>query len=114
MYEARHLVAVGTHLPLCPLINALKEEIHRAIKTQLCNNWNQTLQNLDTSNFQDTWRIHKHLTNDAINIPLFKLNDKLATTEQQRLKLFSDTLQGIFTTNADVNSTYIETAGERF
>jgi len=99
---------------LCPRINASKEEIHRAIKTKLCNNWTQTLQNLDTSNLQDMWRIYKQLTNDTTNILPLKLNDKLATTEQHKLKLFADTLQGIFTTNADVNSIYTETADERF
>jgi len=52
-------MAEDTQYRPAPPINASKEEIHRAIKTQLCNNWNQTLQILDTSKLQYTCRIHK-------------------------------------------------------
>jgi hypothetical protein len=55
-----------------PLINALKEEIDRAIKTQLCNNWHHTLQNPSSNNMQDMRRITKHLTNNTTNIPPLK------------------------------------------
>jgi Lon protease-like protein len=102
-----------THnIALRPRIDDLKEEIDRAIKTQLCNNWHQTLQNRASNNMQDTWRITKHLTNKTTNITPLKRNENLATAEQEKAKLFADTLQEIFTTNAYVIPTFSKTTEE--
>jgi hypothetical protein len=37
----------------------LKEQIDSAIKEQLSNTWQKTLQGLDINNMKDTWRITK-------------------------------------------------------
>jgi hypothetical protein len=43
-----------THdITLRPLINSLKEQIDSAIKQQLSNSWQKTLQGLDTNNMKD-------------------------------------------------------------
>jgi hypothetical protein len=75
-----------------------------AIKNQLCTNWHHTLQNLDTNNIQDTWRITKHLTNDYSNIPPLKLNNESAITKQENVNLFADTLQDIFASHLELHS----------
>ena len=93
-------------------ITALKEEIDRAIKTQLSNNWHQTLQNPATNNMQDKRRITKYQTNNTTDIPPLKRDDKLAATEQKKVNLFADTLQEIFTTNVEVNPTFSKTTQE--
>jgi hypothetical protein len=99
-----------THnIALRPRINSLKQQIDMAIKNQLCSNWHHTLQNLDTNNIQDTWRITKHLTNDHSNIPPLKLNNKSAITQQEKVNLFADTLQDIFTTNPDQTPEFSKT-----
>ena len=99
-----------THnIALRPRINSLKQQIDKAIKNQLCNNWHHALQRLDTSNIQDTWRITKHLTNDYSNIPPLSLNNKSAVTQQEKVNLFADTLQEIFTTNPDRNPQFSKT-----
>jgi len=68
-----HILWQRTHnIALRPRINVLKEEIDRAIKTQLCNNWHQTLQNTASNNMQDMRRITKRLTNNTTNIPPLK------------------------------------------
>jgi hypothetical protein len=59
-----------THdITLRPLINSLKEQIDSAIKEQVSNTWQKTLQALDTNNMRDTWRITKSLTKDNHTIP---------------------------------------------
>jgi len=62
-----------THnIALRPCINALKKETDRAIKTQLCNNWHQTVQNPASSNMQDMRRTTNPLTNNTTNTPPLK------------------------------------------
>jgi len=100
------------NIALRPRITALKEETDRAIKIQLSNNWHQTLQNPPTNNMQDKRSITKHLTNNTTDIPPMKRDDKLATTEQEKVNLFADTLQEIFTTNVEVNLTFSKTTEE--
>jgi hypothetical protein len=51
---------------------------------------------------KDTWRITKILTKSNPNIPPLTINGKTATT-QEKLNLFADTLEHVFTTNADVD-----------
>jgi hypothetical protein len=95
-----------THdITLRPLINSLKEQIDSAIREQLPNTWQKTLQGLDTSNEKDTWRITKSLTNTNPNIPPLTVNGKTATI-QEKLNAFADTLEQIFTTHSDVDSTF--------
>jgi hypothetical protein len=65
--------------------------------------------NLDTSNIKDTWRITKHLTHDYSNIPPLKLNNKSAITQQEKVNVFADTLQDLFTTNPDRNPEFSKT-----
>jgi hypothetical protein len=84
---------------LRPLINSLKEQIGSAIKEQLSNTWQKTLQALDT-NMRDTWRI----TNP--NIPPLTINGKTATTPQEKGNAFVDSLEKIFTTNSDADRTF--------
>jgi hypothetical protein len=91
-----------THnIALRPCINALKHKIETATNNQLSNTWQNILQGLGTDNIQDTWRITRNLTNDTNNIPPLKLNNRTATTNQEKVNLFADTLQDIFTTNPD-------------
>jgi hypothetical protein len=68
---------------------------------QLSNTWQHALQGLGTDNIQDTWRMTRNLTNDTNNIPPLKLNNRSAITNQEKVNLFADTLQNIFTTNPD-------------
>jgi hypothetical protein len=63
---------------------------------------------------QDTWRITKHLTNDNSNISPLKLNDKSAVTQQEKVNLFADTLQQIFTTNPDRNPEFSQATEHTF
>jgi len=60
----------------------------------------------------DKRRITKHLTNNTTDIPPLKRDEKLATTEQEKVNLFADTMQEIFTTNVDVNPTFSKTTEE--
>jgi hypothetical protein len=86
----------------------LKQQIETAINNHLSNIWQHTLQGLGTDNIQDTWRITRTLTNDTNNIPPLKLNNRSAITNQEKVKLFPDTLQDIFTTNADGDPNFSE------
>jgi hypothetical protein len=45
------------YIILRPLINSLKVQIESAIKEQLSNTWQKTLQRLATNNMKGTWRI---------------------------------------------------------
>jgi hypothetical protein len=72
---------------LHPLINSVKEQIDSAIKEQLSNTWQKTLQNLDTNNMKDTWRISKRLTNTNPNISPLIIKGKTAYTTPTRLYL---------------------------
>jgi exonuclease III len=59
-----------THdISLRPLINSLKEQIDSAVQSQVSDTWKKTLQGLDTTNMNATWRITKCLTKDNYNIP---------------------------------------------
>jgi hypothetical protein len=51
---------------LRPLINSLREQIDSAIKEQLSNTWQKTLQGLDTNNMRDTWRLTNSLCGTAL------------------------------------------------
>jgi hypothetical protein len=93
-------------LTLRPTINSLKEQIDTAIKEQLSNTWQKTLQGLDTKNMTDTWRITKHFTNDHPTIPPLNINSKVAVTTQEKLKAFADTLELIFTTNPESDHSF--------
>jgi hypothetical protein len=88
------------------LIISLKEQIHSAIKEQVSNTRQKTLQGLDTNNMNDTWKISKRLTKDNHNIPPLTINEKTANTTQEKLKAFADTLDHIFTTNPDVDHSF--------
>jgi hypothetical protein len=88
---------------LRPLVNSLKEQIDSAIKEQLSNTWQKTLQGLDTNNMRDTWRINKSLTNTSSNIPPLTINGKTVTETQGKVNAFADTLEQIFTTNSDTD-----------
>jgi hypothetical protein len=79
----------------------LKQQIETAIKNQLSNTWQHTLQGLGTDNIQDTWRITRNLTNDTSNIPTLKCNNRSAITNQEKVNLFADIQQDIVTTNPD-------------
>jgi hypothetical protein len=46
-----------------PLVDSLKEQLKSAIKEQLSNTWQKTLQELDTNNMRETWTITKCLIN---------------------------------------------------
>ena len=93
-------------ITLRPLINSLKEQIDSAIKEQLSNTWQKTLQGLDTNNMRDTWRITKSLTNTNFNIPPLTINGKTVTETQEKVNAFADTLEQIFTTNLDADRTF--------
>jgi hypothetical protein len=93
-------------MTLRPLINSLKEQIDSAIKEQLSNTWQKILQGLDSNN-KDTWRITESLTDTNPNIPPLTINGKTATTIQENLNAFSDILEQIFTTNSDIDCTFI-------
>jgi hypothetical protein len=96
-----------THnIALRPRINALKQQIETAINNQLSNTWQHTFQGLDTDNIQDTWRIVRHLTNNTNNISPLKLHDRSAVTNQEKVNLFADTLQDIFTANPDTDPNF--------
>jgi hypothetical protein len=100
-----------THdITLRPLINSLKEQIDSAIREQLSNSWQKTLQGIDTNNMKDTRRITKSLTNTSLNIPPLTVNGKTATTIQEKLNAFADTLEQIFTTNSDVDRSFTITS----
>jgi hypothetical protein len=62
---------------------------------------------LDTNNMKDTWRITRNLTNTNSNIPPLTVNGKTATTIQEKRNAFADILEQIFTTNSDVDRTFI-------
>jgi hypothetical protein len=51
----------------------------------------------------DTWRITKRLIRDSLNIPPLTYNGSTAITAPEKLKVFADSLQQIFTTNPDKN-----------
>jgi hypothetical protein len=55
---------------------------------------------------KDTWRITKKLTKSNHNIPPLTSNGKSATTTQEKLNLFADTLEHVFTTNPDVDHSF--------
>lgn len=64
-------------------------------RNEVCDIWFESLQGLDTCNFQDTYRITKQLTNHFTTIPLLELNDKFAVMQQEKVNLFSSTKQDI-------------------
>jgi hypothetical protein len=99
-------VAKNPRHTLRPLIKSLKQEIDSAIKDQVSNTWQQTLQSLDTTNTKDTWRITKSLTNTSLKIPPLKHNGKAAITNQEKVNMFEDTLEEIFKTNPDVDTNF--------
>ncbi|PNF41051.1 hypothetical protein B7P43_G07674, partial [Cryptotermes secundus] len=95
-----------THnMTLCPLINTLKEQIDLAIKEQLLNTWQKTLQGW-TPKAQDTWRVTKSLTNTNPNIPTITITGNTSTTIQRKLNTFADTLEQIYTINLDGDRTF--------
>jgi hypothetical protein len=48
----------------------------------------------------------RNFTNDTNNIPPLKLNNRSAITNQEKVDLFADTLQDIFTTNPDGDANF--------
>jgi hypothetical protein len=94
------------HITLRPLINSLKAQIDSAIKEQVSNTWQKTLQGLDNNNMKDTSRITKCLTKDNHTIPPLTIYGKTANTAKEKLKAFADTLEHIFTTNPDVDHSF--------
>jgi hypothetical protein len=96
-----------THdITLRPLINSLKQEIDSAIKDQISNTWQQTLQRLNTTSMKDTWRITKSLTNTSHQVPPLKHNGNIAITNQEKVNMFADTLEEVFTANPDVDTNF--------
>jgi hypothetical protein len=57
----------------------------------------------------NTWRITKCLTNANPNISSLTINGKTAYTTLQKLNAFGVTLENIFTTNPDVDNSFIVT-----
>jgi hypothetical protein len=82
----------------------MKQKIDSAIKDQISNTWQQTLQGLDTTNTKDTWRITKSLTNTGNKIPPLKHNGNVPITNQDKVNIFADTLGEIFQTNPYVDT----------
>ncbi|KDR16525.1 hypothetical protein L798_09961 [Zootermopsis nevadensis] len=98
-----------THnVALRPRINPLKHQIDAAIKNQLNDTWQHTLQGLDTSNNGDIWRITKSLTNSTTYIPPLKFNGRSPVTHDEKVTLFADTLQDIFTTDTDLDPDFTQ------
>jgi hypothetical protein len=96
-----------THdLSLRPLINSLKLQIDSAIKYQLSDTWQKTLQSLDSSNMTDVWRITKRFTKDFPTTPPLAYNGAQAITVPEKLKAFADSLQQTFTPNPDSNKSF--------
>ncbi|PNF17515.1 hypothetical protein B7P43_G13165, partial [Cryptotermes secundus] len=96
-----------THdIKLRPLINTLKEQIDSTIKEKLSNTWQNSLQELDTNNMRETWRITKSLTNTNFNIPPLTINGKTVTETQEKVNASADILEQIFTINSDADRTF--------
>jgi hypothetical protein len=54
---------------------------------------------------KDTWRITKSLTNTSHQVPPpLKHNGNIAITNQEKVNMFADTLQEVFTANPDVDT----------
>jgi hypothetical protein len=62
-WQRTHVITLRT------FINSLKEQIDSAIKEQVSNTWQKTLQGLDTNNMRHAWRITKSLTKENHSIP---------------------------------------------
>jgi hypothetical protein len=91
-----------THdITLRPLISSLKEQIHSAIKDQLTDTWQRTLQGLDSNSMNDTWRITKNVNKSNHNMPSLNINGKTATATREKLNLFGDILEHVFNTTTD-------------
>jgi hypothetical protein len=85
-----------THYITLVLINSLKEQIYSAIKEQLLNTWQKTLQSLDAANnTKETWRIIENLTNANHNIQPLIISGKTAYATQEKLKAFTYTPEHI-------------------
>jgi hypothetical protein len=67
------------------------------------NTWQNTLQGLNTNNISDIWRITKRLTNINPNIPPLTINGKTVTAIKEKVNVFADTLEQIFTINSDAD-----------
>jgi hypothetical protein len=70
-------------ITLRPLVSSLTEQIDAAIKRQLWNTWQKTLQGLDTNNMKDAWRVTRSLTIDNPNIPPLAIKGKTATATHE-------------------------------
>jgi hypothetical protein len=57
---------------------------------------------------KDTLRITKSLTIINSNIPTLTVNGKTATTIHEQFNAFADALEQTFTTNSDVDHTFID------
>jgi hypothetical protein len=58
---------------------------------------------------KDTWRITKSLTNTSHQVPppqKKKHNGNIAITNQEKVNMFSDTLEEVFTANPDVDTKF--------
>jgi hypothetical protein len=55
---------------------------------------------------KDTWRITKSLTNTSHQVPPIKHNGNIAITNQEKVNMFADTLEEVFTANPDVDTKF--------
>lgn len=96
-----------THnIALRPRINALKQQIDSAIKNQLSNTWQRTLQGPDPIIPMMHGESEKKTWNSTNIIRHLKLNDRSAVAREEKVNLFADTLQDFFTTNPEVDSNF--------
>jgi hypothetical protein len=91
-----------THdITLRPLINSLKQEIDSAIKDQISNFAAPKYYQYERY-LENNQEPHKY---EPPSPPL-KHNGNIATTNQEKVNMFADTLEKVFTANPDVDTNF--------